>query len=550
VLVRRRNSRSRHRARPIHGVRPPESVTVAVSVGLLTAALAVAPFLPSHSADVERTPVAAASTVVVDKQVPPEPTSLAHRSALKRLDDRVTAVETATVTLVGRPLVAVEPVSAAPRLRPDFVETVADTSPPITSGLTAEQLPTRVQDARQEVAGGDVAAAARAVKDVETDVLLVALDLADQAAQNSALARLLVAADPNVAALDAAVGATHAAADTRDVVVAAASAIQARDAAAGITLAAQQAAISADEATKAAIATAEQQARSTDGYTNGNIPIEVLCPVAFAPQHHLRCDAADALARMNVAYREAFGTDLSITDSYRSLAAQVVTKAAKGGLAAVPGTSNHGWGLAIDLGGGANSYASPQYAWFKANAALFGWHHPTYMDEGGRGPHEPWHWEFGTTDDRGAGTSTPILVNGQPNAAIPVVPVAPTPETTAAEVPTPTEAPTEEPTPAPSPTDTPSPADTPSPSESPSPTETPSPSETPSPTDSPSPTETPSPSDTPSPTESPTPTEAPSPSDTPSEPSTAAPAATDSSAPTELATPTASPTEPAAEPTP
>ena len=244
-------------------------------------------------------------------------------------------------------------------------------------------------------------------RDVETDVLLVALDLGDQSAQNVAMTRLLVSADPQVALLDAAVGATHAAAEVRDVVAAAASAVQARDAAVGVTVAAQQIAVTGDEDAKAAVAKVEKQARSTDGHTNGSIPLKVLCTVAFAPSQHLRCDAAEALVRLNEAYRVAFGRDLAISGSYRTLEEQISTRAAKGTMAAVPGTSNHGWGLAIDLDQ-VTSYRSAQYVWLKANAMAYGWHHPVYMDEGGRGPHEPWHWEFGTSDNAGTSTSVPI----------------------------------------------------------------------------------------------------------------------------------------------
>src|SRR4029079_16654932 len=100
-------------------------------------------------------------------------------------------------------------------------------------------------------------------------------------------------------------------------------------------------------------------------------------------------------------------------------------------------------------------------------ACLFGGPPPPYMQEGGRGPREPWHWEFGTTDDRGAGTSTPILLNGQPNGATPVAPVqTPVPEPTVE----PTPSATPDPTPAPSPSPTPDPTPTPTPSESPTPT--------------------------------------------------------------------------------
>ena len=373
---------------------------VLASMAFLTAVLAAPPIDTSHSADV------AQAATGGEAPVAQQPTGPAYTQALTRLDDRVAAVEAATVTLVGHPLVDTTKAASRTLFRPDLVDA---TAAPVTSGLTAEQLPDRVLGARQQVASGDVAAAARVVEGVETDVLLVALDLGDQSAQNAAMTRLLVAADPQVALLDAAVGATHAAAEVRDVVAAATSAVQARDAAAGITVAAQQIAVTGDEDAKAAVAKVEEQARSTDGYTNGNIPLKVLCAVAFAPSQHLRCDAAEALARLNAAYRVDFGHDLLITGSYRTLEEQISTRAAKGTMAAVPGTSNHGWGLAIDLDQ-VNGYRSAQYAWLKANAMTYGWHHPTYMDEGGRGPHEPWHWEFGTSDDAGTGTSVPITV--------------------------------------------------------------------------------------------------------------------------------------------
>ncbi len=496
----------RHRARPLPRQRRSKPLVALSSATVLVGALAVAmSFPPSPSVGVGPTTAeVAANGPTTHNEDSLHAESLGDRAELDRLDARLSAVESATVMLVG-PIPEVEAVPVLPRLRPDFVEAVAQ---PVVVGSTADQLPSRVQTARQKIHGGDVSDAAVDVKVVETDVLLVALDLADQSAQNAALARLLVAADPNVAALDAAVGATHSAADSRDVLQAALSATQARDAAAGITLAAQQAATTADDETKAAILEAQQQAHSTDGFTNGNIPIEVLCAVEFAPQHHLRCDAADALSRLNAAYRAAFGHDMVLTDSYRGYDDQVRTKAAKGGLAAVPGTSNHGWGLAIDLGDGVDSFGSAQYAWLKVNAVLFGWHHPTYMDEGGRGPHEPWHWEFGTTDDRGSGTSTPILVDGQPNSATPVGPVAPESPAQPAVEPPVVVAPTATPTAAPTPTESPAPSATPT--ASPAPTE--------SPTDEPTPT--PEPTATDVPTEAPTLQPSPTTSVTPTDPAT------------------------------
>lgn len=72
-------------------------------------------------------------------------------------------------------------------------------------------------------------------------------------------------------------------------------------------------------------------------------------------------------------------------------------KASRGFLAASPGTSNHGRGLAVDLAGvGAlGQFDLPTYLWLKANSEAYGWYHPEHMEPGGSSPQEPWHWEFG-----------------------------------------------------------------------------------------------------------------------------------------------------------
>jgi D-alanyl-D-alanine carboxypeptidase len=64
------------------------------------------------------------------------------------------------------------------------------------------------------------------------------------------------------------------------------------------------------------------------------------------------------------------------------------------GFAAVPGTSVHGWGRAVDFQdpGGKMTFDSPGYRWLKANAWRFGFVHPAWAEPGGSSP-EPWHWE-------------------------------------------------------------------------------------------------------------------------------------------------------------
>lgn len=129
------------------------------------------------------------------------------------------------------------------------------------------------------------------------------------------------------------------------------------------------------------------------GHDNGRIPTVALCALQTAPGHLLRCDAARAFDEMSHAYAQRFGTPVSVTDSYRDYDTQVILKRRKGRMAAAPGTSNHGWGLAMDLGGGINRFGAEAHTWMQANGPRFGWIHPSWARQGGSLP-EAWHWEF------------------------------------------------------------------------------------------------------------------------------------------------------------
>ena len=85
---------------------------------------------------------------------------------------------------------------------------------------------------------------------------------------------------------------------------------------------------------------------------NGRLPPEALSPIA---QGELRKDAAAAWNAMN-AHARRLGLQLLPTgsmSSYRTYGQQVYLygeyQAGRGSLAATPGTSNHGWGLAVDV---------------------------------------------------------------------------------------------------------------------------------------------------------------------------------------------------------
>lgn len=131
------------------------------------------------------------------------------------------------------------------------------------------------------------------------------------------------------------------------------------------------------------------------GFRNGQIPASALCPIATGDPRLLRCDAAIAFRLLDAAYRKHFGRGISIGGAYRSLTEQQALFAVKPNLAAVPGTSNHGWGLAVDLAGGVDKFGTPQHNWLVANAPRFGWQHPQWARQGGSRP-EPWHFEFGS----------------------------------------------------------------------------------------------------------------------------------------------------------
>jgi tape measure domain-containing protein len=122
---------------------------------------------------------------------------------------------------------------------------------------------------------------------------------------------------------------------------------------------------------------------------NGNIPSSSLGKaLGFAPGAGvgptgglLTKAAANA---WNSAFR-ASGGALSLTEGYRDLKAQQYRWSLfkKGGnLAAAPGTSKHGLGLAADVAGG--------QAWLRANGAKFGWANTGL----GFSQREPWHFEF------------------------------------------------------------------------------------------------------------------------------------------------------------
>jgi LAS superfamily LD-carboxypeptidase LdcB len=119
-------------------------------------------------------------------------------------------------------------------------------------------------------------------------------------------------------------------------------------------------------------------------YGNGKIPANALQQVGDT-RHKLWAPAAEKLNTM-IADAKRDGVKIGITDSYRSYEEQVDLARRKGlysqgGLAAKPGTSEHGWGMAADLDLNAKAQA-----WMRENGARYGFVENV--------PREPWHWAF------------------------------------------------------------------------------------------------------------------------------------------------------------
>ena len=119
-------------------------------------------------------------------------------------------------------------------------------------------------------------------------------------------------------------------------------------------------------------------------YGNGKIPKTALAEVG-GTGHRLWAPAAEQLTKL-IADAKRDGVTIGITDSYRSYDEQVDLARRKGlysqgGLAAKPGTSEHGWGMAADLDLNAKALS-----WMRANAERYG------FDE--NVPRESWHWAF------------------------------------------------------------------------------------------------------------------------------------------------------------
>jgi hypothetical protein len=308
-------------------------------------------------------------------------------TAASRDDERTPLAERAA----GRSAASATPAAEEPSEAAPVTDATAPTN---LAGTTAGALPLSEQataglpvlDAPL-VGPADAAADARQAdeKDAETPVAPSARRIEKV---TTSLQRLIIKTDGD-AVVSVTAGPTPA-----EIAAAKQAAVERREARAA--RAAEREAARARAAAAARVAEAKAMAEAAKSYGNGQIPSSVLCGLGWAPGELLRCDAAAELENLNRAFRAAFGRNLSVTDGYRSYGEQVSVAATKGGLAAVPGTSNHGWGQAVDLSGGIESFGTAEHAWMVANAGSYGWKLPAWAQAGGSKP-EAWHWEYRTS---------------------------------------------------------------------------------------------------------------------------------------------------------
>ena len=119
-------------------------------------------------------------------------------------------------------------------------------------------------------------------------------------------------------------------------------------------------------------------------YGNGHVPASALTPVGSTGVRMWQ-PAAQALTGL-IAAAKADGVTIGVTEGYRPYDEQVTLARTKGlysqgGLAAAPGTSEHGWGTAADL-----QLDPSALAWMRTNASRFGFVADT--------PRESWHWAY------------------------------------------------------------------------------------------------------------------------------------------------------------
>jgi hypothetical protein len=124
------------------------------------------------------------------------------------------------------------------------------------------------------------------------------------------------------------------------------------------------------------------------------------------PTSYFEENAAMAFNSLNEEHILTFGKPLTvsfISSSYRTFKEQVSVmkqkiKEGKPSEAATPGTSKHGWGIALDIDGthDGSRRINALYAWLAKEAPKYDIINPNWAQKswGFGGIFEPWHWEY------------------------------------------------------------------------------------------------------------------------------------------------------------
>lgn len=147
---------------------------------------------------------------------------------------------------------------------------------------------------------------------------------------------------------------------------------------------------------------------------NGKLPDNVLASTEPYGKVRLWKPAAEHFRQL-CADAQRLGVKILAVSGYRTFASQaqmraIWTKRGKPDYAAVPGTSSHGWGTAVDI----NHRGPGVLGWMKRHAPAFGWDHPIWAGDG-KGVEEPWHWQYviGHTHDPQYRAGIAVLVTGK-----------------------------------------------------------------------------------------------------------------------------------------
>ena len=137
---------------------------------------------------------------------------------------------------------------------------------------------------------------------------------------------------------------------------------------------------------------------------NGKLPAALLTAVdtAYSKPGRVITAAAPDFNAMAQAFHQKFGVKFPLNGGYRFFETQVKiwndpkkVNAAGKKLGAKPGTSNHGWGVAVDVTlrdkNGKNYYESDYYKWMLSSQKYFV--NPAWAMKGGS-KEEAWHWEW------------------------------------------------------------------------------------------------------------------------------------------------------------